>query len=101
MSLEREEKVKTTEYKEKGIPLELEVEKKKRIIFIYFEVRRTGRERNIKMKLHQKECSAGIFCNKRSDIYEGINKNMIRNMKKNIDKLTTKERYEEELKDIS
>ena len=47
------------------ILLALTAEKK-----LHIEIRTGGREGKIEMWWHQKECSAGIFCNERSDIDE-------------------------------
>ena len=45
----------------------------------------------IKTKWHQKYENTGIFCNRRSDVDEGTKKNLITNMERKIERLTSEE----------
>ena len=65
-----------------GIQLELEVEKEKKIRFLGQEIIRKRDDQNINTRWYLKECNAGIYCNRRSDIDGSTKKNLIWNMER-------------------
>ena len=74
-----------------GIKLKLEIEKEGNITFLILKLERGKVNGKTKTKWHQKEGNAGISCDKRSDMDEGTKKNLVTNMERKIERLTTEE----------
>jgi hypothetical protein len=84
--------------KEKGIQIETEVEENNSISFLDLRIEKT-KEGNFKTSWHQKDCAAGIFCHRRSDVDDSTKRNFIENMEKKIERINTSE--EQKRKDIA
>ena len=96
---ELEEKVKELEDKSKGIKLKLEVEKENKITFLDIKLAKNEESGKLETEWHQKEESAEIYCNRRSDVDESNKRNVIKNLETKIEKLTTKEEQRKALKE--
>jgi hypothetical protein len=93
-----ERKVRSMEDSRKGIKLKLEVEEKRKIVFLDVEIKRGGREERISTKWFRKKEDSGIMCNWRSDV-DSTKRNIVNNLEKKIEKLTTEEGEKKRLKE--
>ena len=75
------------------------MEEEGNITFLNLKLERGKVDGKIKPKWHQKEEYAGIFCNKRSDVDEGTKNNLVTNMERKIERLTTEEEDRKTLKE--
>ena len=87
------------EDKEKGIKLELEIEEKGKITFLDVKLKRNKEDGKIQTGQYQKKENAGIYCNIRSDVDEGTKRNLVKNLKNKVGRLTTQENKEKLLKE--
>ena len=83
----------------KGIQLELEMEKERQIRFLDVEFIRKAQDQCVNTRWYQKECNAGMCCNRRIDMDEGTKKNLIHNMERKVERLTSAVEQKEELKE--
>ena len=63
------------------------------------EIKRGEREERISTKWFRKKEDSGIMCNWRSDVDRSIKRNVVNNLEKKIQKLTTEEGKKERLKE--
>ena len=86
--------VKEIEDKEKGIELELEMEKDNNIVFLDMRIRK--KEGKIYTEWYQKSCASGNYCHARSDVDYSTKRNFISNMEERIRQVNSgKEKAEE------
>jgi hypothetical protein len=76
---------------EKGIQIDTEVEECNKINYLDLKIERT-REGKYETSWYQKECAAGIYCHRRSDVDDSSKKNFIKNMEKKIERINTNEK---------
>jgi hypothetical protein len=74
--------VKEIEDKERGIELELEIEKDGTIVFLDMRIRRE--KGKIYTEWYQKDCASGNYCHAKSDVDYSTKKNFINNMEDRI-----------------
>ena len=79
---------------QKGIILEKEIEEDGVLNFLDMRITRT-REGKFVTSWFQKDCAAGIYCHKRSDVDEGTKVNFIRNMEERINMINMEEGQKE------
>jgi hypothetical protein len=75
--------VEDLEDRAKGISLEIEIEDEKKLNFLDMTIEKTL-DGEFKTSWYQKECAAGIYCHKRSDVDDWTKNNFISNMENRI-----------------
>jgi len=86
--------VKEIEDREKGIELELEVEKDDTIVFLDMRIKK--KEGKIYTEWYQKSCASGNYCHARSDVDYSTKRNFIRNMEERIRQVSSEKEKAEE-----
>ena len=91
--------VKGKKRKIETMKLKFGVEEKRKIVFLDVEIKRGEREERISTKWFRKKEDSGIMCNWRSDVDRSTKRNIMNNLEKKIEKLTTEEGEKKRLKE--